>query len=69
MIEILQFLFATAKDQNLYFNQESLIKELLNEHKFTLDEVTDAMAWFVPVVNGGKGLEINPLATRSISSW
>lgn len=69
MIEILQFLFATAKDQNLYFNKESLIKELLNEHKFTLDEVTDAMAWFVPVVNGGKGLEINPLATRSISSW
>ena len=39
MIEILQFLFATAKDQNLYFNQEGLVKELLNEHKFTAKEI------------------------------
>ena len=69
MIEILQFLFATAKDQNLYFNQDGLIKELLSEHKFTLVEVSNAMEWFAPVINGGKGLEINPKAIRSISIW
>ena len=68
MIEVLQFLFATARDQNLYFNQESLVKELLVEQKFTSREVQEAMDWFAPIVTS-KWLEINPQATRSLASW
>ncbi len=69
MIEVLQFLFATAKDQNLYSNQEGLIQELLNEYQFSRQEVQEAMAWFAPIINGNQELEINPLAIRSLSSW
>lgn len=69
MIEVLQFLFATAKDQNLYFNQESLIKELLNEQKFSPSEVHAAIEWFAPVLAGGAGLDIAPESVRSITSW
>jgi uncharacterized protein Smg (DUF494 family) len=69
MVEILQFLFATAKDQNLYFNQEGLVKELLNEHKFTAKEISEALEWFAPILQGGKDLDINPLAIRTISTW
>lgn len=69
MIEILQFLFATAKDQNLYFNQETLIKELLVEHEFSPDEVNSVIDWFAPIINRSKFLDINPHAIRSISDY
>ncbi len=69
VIEVLQFLFATAKDQNLYFNQESLVKELLNEQKFSPSEVQAAIDWFAPVLAGASGLDINPTAIRSITTW
>ena len=69
MIEVLQFLFATAKDQNLYSNPTALIRELLNEQQFTPSEVEQAMEWFAPVLSETVGLDISPLAVRSISSW
>ena len=67
MIELLQFLFATEKDQNLYNNRERLIKELVFEHQFSPSEVSSALAWFSPVVDRDLELLINPLAIRSIS--
>ncbi len=69
MIEVLQFLFATAKDQNLYSNREGLIKELLNEYQFSNQEVQEALACFAPIINCRDDLEINPQAIRSLSSW
>lgn len=69
MIEVLQFLFATAKDQNLYFNQDGLIKELLTEYQFSQSEVQDALDWFAPILNCTQDLEINSESIRSISNW
>jgi uncharacterized protein Smg (DUF494 family) len=69
VIEILQLLFATAKDQNLYINKQHLIQELLTEYEFTPTEIQEAIEWFNPVINRVKGLEINPAAVRSLSRF
>jgi|GEM_PF-2538821 len=69
MIELLQFLFATEKDQNLYHNRDALVKELLNEHRFTFNEVKDMLEWFAPIVDGKVCHEINPHAIREITLW
>lgn len=69
VIELIQFLFATEKDQNLYLNQESLVEELLMEHRFDPSEVASVMAWFEPLINNSRFLDINPESIRSISPW
>lgn len=69
MIEVLQFLFATAKDQQIYFNREKLIHELVLEQNFSLEEILDALEWFAPIMLAAISLEISPSSVRSISQW
>lgn len=69
MIEILQFLFATEKDQFLYRNQDSLVKELVNDYNFPEEDVALALAWFAPIADEQNNLVVNPDAIRSLSNW
>lgn len=69
MLELLQFLFATAKDQNLYCNPDGLVKELVHDYQFTHHEVEEALAWFAPILQGSQELDISPEAIRSLSQW
>lgn len=69
MLDVLQFLFATAKDQNLYFNRENLITELIDEQEFLPDEVDAAMVWFNPIIASNHNFGINPESIRGITTW
>lgn len=69
MIEILQFLFATEKDQFLYRNQDSLVKELVNDYNFPEEDVALALAWFAPIAEEQSNLVVSPDAIRSLSNW
>lgn len=69
MIEILQFLFATEKDQLLYLNQDTLVRELITEYHFSEQEVQQALAWFAPIAKESTMLEIHPDSIRSLSNW
>ncbi|RTL02581.1 MAG: DUF494 family protein [Proteobacteria bacterium] len=69
MIEVLQFLFATEKDQLLYLNQDTLVRELVTEYNFSEQEVRQALAWFAPIADECTTLEINPDSIRSLSNW
>lgn len=69
MIEVLQFLFATEKDKQLYSNQENLIKELVDDYNFSEEEIRQAIEWFSPIAGEQQFLLINPDAFRGVSDW
>lgn len=69
MVEVLQFLFATDRDQFLYQNQEQLINELINDYDFSELEIKQALEWFAPIPKEHYSLVINPNSMRGISNW
>lgn len=69
MIEILQLLFATDKDELLYSNQDSLIKELINEYNFDEGEVKQAIEWFEPILYEQRTLQLASSSIRGFSDW
>ncbi|AUR51127.1 DUF494 family protein [Aquella oligotrophica] len=69
MIELLQFLFMTEKDEHLYLNKDGLVNELLTEHSFSHKEVHEMLEWFAPILDGNSFMEVNPETVREISSW
>lgn len=69
MIELLQFLFMTEKDEHLYLNKDGLVNELLTEHSFSHKEVHEMLEWFAPILDGNTFMEVNPETVREISSW
>lgn len=69
MIELLQFLFATEKDQYLYLNKNALVKELLHEHQFTFNEVNEMLEWFAPILNDKICSDVSADAVREITLW
>lgn len=50
MFEIIQYILETKQYVKLYYNQENLVRELINEH-FTLDEIVTALDWFCPIID------------------
>ncbi|TXI92095.1 MAG: DUF494 family protein [Neisseriales bacterium] len=69
MIELLQFLFVTEKDEHLYLNKDGLVNELLTEHSFSHKEVHEMLEWFAPILSGNALTNVNPESVREISSW
>ena len=69
MIELLQFLFVTEKDEHLYLNKDGLVNELLTEHSFSHKEVHEMLEWFAPILSGNAVTNVNPESVREISSW
>jgi uncharacterized protein Smg (DUF494 family) len=69
MIELLQFLFVTEKDEHLYLNKDGLVNELLTEHSFSHKEVHEMLEWFAPILSGNALTNVNPESIREISSW
>lgn len=50
MLEVIQYILDTEQDVKLYYNQEKLVLELINE-QFTLNEIMDALDWFYPIID------------------
>mgnify|MGYP003396834048 CR=1 FL=1 len=69
MVEVLQWLFVTERDQLIYSNKKKLCKEMIEEYDFDESEVTQAMNWFEPIGFEYQNLLINTNATREFSDW
>lgn len=68
MIEVLQFLFATEKDQLLYCNQDTLVNQLIHDYEFTEEEINLALEWFAPIMQE-RNLIMSPTSIRQLSNW
>ncbi len=50
MFEVIQYILDTQQDAKLYYNQEKLVLDLIDE-QFTLDEIMAALDWFYPIID------------------
>lgn len=50
MFEVIRYILETDQDIKLYYNQENLVRELICQD-FTLEEITEAIDWFCPIID------------------
>ncbi len=50
MFDVIQYIFDTEQDTQLYFNTKNLLEDLL-EQNFSMDEINQAINWFNPIVD------------------
>ncbi len=69
MVEILQWLFVTERDQMIYSSKQKLIKEMIEEYDFDEIEVIQAMSWFEPIRHEYLNLSVDKSIVREFSEW
>lgn len=52
MFEVIRYIFDTNWDVKLYYNQNHLMNELV-EQEFSVHEIAMAMNWFNPIIDSG----------------
>ena len=50
MFEVIQYILDTEQDIKLYYNQDTLVKDLVNE-EFDIKEIISALKWFCPIID------------------
>lgn len=52
MFDVIRYIFETEQDIKLYYNQRHLVIELI-EQRFLLQEISQAIDWFCPIIDAG----------------
>lgn len=50
MFKIIQYILDTNQDIKLYYNQDTLVSDLMNA-QFEIDEIVNALNWFYPIID------------------
>lgn len=69
MIELIQFIFATARDQHFYANRDGVVRELTQDYQFNLEEVARVLEWFEPIIQNRYSLHLDGKSLRQLTSW
>ncbi len=69
MIELIQFIFATARDQHFYANREGVVRELTVDCQFNPEEVSRMLEWFEPIIHNRYNLHLERNSLRQLTAW
>jgi hypothetical protein len=69
MVEILQWLFVTERDQLIYSNKNKLFKEMVEEYEFDEEQVSEVLSWFEPITFEYQNLIVSHNLVRELSEW